>query len=89
MGEVSRTEEGFVVDAAVIGRAFSIPSEQVRDEMRGGQITSRSETGTDEDTGRWRMTFFRNGRAFRLVVDADGQILSRSKFPVQVPPPGA
>ena len=86
MADVSRTAEGFVVDAAVIARAFGILPAQVREDMRNGRITSRSETGRDEDVGRWRMTFFRNGRAFRIVVDAEGAILSRSTFPVRTPP---
>lgn len=82
MGEVSVTENGFVVDAGVIAEAFGITAEQVRADMRGGRITSRSETGAGNDAGRWRMTFYRDDRAFRLVVNAEGHVLSRGSFPV-------
>lgn len=82
MGEVSVSRDGFEVDAGVVGGAFGIPPETVREEMRAGLITSRCETGVDEDEGRWRLTFYRGGRAFRLVVDAEGAVLTRGSFPV-------
>lgn len=82
MNEVSKTDSGFVVEAAAIARAFKITEEQVREEMRNGLISSRSESGSGKDEGRWRMTFYRAERAFRLVVDADGQVLSRGSYPV-------
>ncbi len=82
MSEVSKTDSGFVVEAATIARAFKITEEQVREEMRNGLISSRSESGAGEDEGRWRMTFYRADRAFRLVVDEKGEVLSRGSFPV-------
>lgn len=82
MSEVSKTDSGFVVEAATIARAFKITEEQVREEMRNGLISSRSESGSGEDEGRWRMTFYRSDRAFRLVVDEEGEVLSRGSFPV-------
>ena len=82
MSEVSKTDSGFVVEAATIARAFKITEEQVREEMRNGLISSRSESGSGEDEGRWRMTFYRADRAFRLVVDEEGEVLSRGSFPV-------
>lgn len=82
MSEVSKTDSGFVVEAAAIARAFGITEEQVRDEMRTGRISSRSERGSGKDKGRWRMTFYRADRAFRLVANAEGEVLSRGSFPV-------
>ena len=82
MSEVSKTGNGFVVEAAAIARAFRITEEQVREEMRNGRISSRSERGAGEDEGRWRMTFYRGDRAFRLVVDEEGEVLSQGSFPV-------
>ncbi|SDI82554.1 DUF6522 family protein [Alloyangia pacifica] len=82
MGEVSKTDSGFVVEAATIARAFKVTEEQVREEMRSGLISSRSERGAGKDEGRWRMTFYRADRAFRLVVDEEGEVLSRGSFPV-------
>lgn len=34
------------------------------------------------DEGRWRLTFYCEGRALRLNVDAGGRILSRARFDV-------
>ena len=82
MSEVSKTDSGFVVEAATVARAFKITEEQVREEMRNGLISSRSESGSGEDEGRWRITFYRAERAFRLVVDEEGEVLSRGSFPV-------
>ncbi|WP_336042219.1 DUF6522 family protein [Pseudooceanicola nanhaiensis] len=79
---VTVSEEGFVVDAALVGRAFSLSSDDVREEMRKGQITVRSETGIGRDEGRWRLTFVRDRRALRLIVNRDGDVLSQGTFPV-------
>jgi hypothetical protein len=48
--------------------------------LRNGAITSRCERGIGEDEGRFRLTFFHAGRRLRLVVDADGRILQRSRI---------
>ena len=82
MSEVSKTDSGFVVEASAIAQAFKITEDQVREEMRNGLISIRSESGSGEDQGRWRMTFYRADRAFRLVVDQEGEVLSRGSFPV-------
>lgn len=86
MNEVTIMAEGFVVDAAVIGRAFRIPPVSVPERMRAGEITSRCETGIDDDAGRFRLTFFCAGRALQLTVDAEGAVLSRATLRVWAPP---
>lgn len=88
MSDVAITAEGFVVDAEVIAAAFGLDPATVPERLRRGEITSRSETGVDEDAGRWRLTFFSGGRALRLIVDAEGTILSRSTFPAHAPRSG-
>lgn len=80
MSEVERSGEGFTVDAALLSRAFGIPTETVRAMMRDGRITSRCEAGMDEDAGRWRLTFFHQGRTCRLTVDGSGRVLKQSTF---------
>lgn len=82
MSQISVSAEGFVVDAELLGSVFGVAPETIPAEMRNGDITSRCETGVDEDAGKSRLTFYRAGRALRLVVNSDGQILSRSSFPV-------
>lgn len=89
MSEVEREGDGFVVDAALLAAAFGRSVTQVRAFMTNGRITTRSETGTDADAGRWRLTFYHDGRAFRLTVDAQGNILSRATFDARDPRPSA
>lgn len=89
MTEVSVTAEGFVVDAEVVGAAFDLDPATVPERLRSGEITSRCETGVDEDAGRWRLTFYCGGRGLRLTVDEKGVILSRATFAAHAPHPGA
>lgn len=88
MTGVSITAQGFVVDAEVVGTAFGLDPATVPERMRLREITSRCETGVDEDAGRWRLTFYYGGRALRLTVDAMGTIISRATF-VAHPPQAA
>ncbi|KAA9005002.1 DUF6522 family protein [Histidinibacterium aquaticum] len=88
MGAVSFTTEGFVVDAEIVGTAFDLPPAEIPARLRAGEITSRCETGVDEDAGRWRLTFFHGGRALRLVVDQTGEVLSRATFAAHAPKAG-
>lgn len=81
-GEVTLSDTGFEVEAALIASAFGLDPASVPDLMRAGAITSRCETGVGEDEGRWRLTFFHKGRALRLTVDATGAILLRATFDV-------
>lgn len=85
MSSVTLDTNGFVVDAGIVAEAFGFDPASVPERMRGGEITSRCETGVDEDAGRWRLTFFAGGRALRLLVDAEGMILARSTFPAHPP----
>jgi hypothetical protein len=84
---VSVTEGGFVVDAELLGAAFGIEAASVPERLRTAEITSLCETGVEEDAGRWRLTFYRGGRALRVTVDARGTILSRSTFAAHPPRP--
>jgi hypothetical protein len=77
---VERDGDGFVVPAEIIAPAFGLDPAAVPALMRQGTMTSQCETGVDADAGRWRLTVFHDGRALRLTVDADGQILSRATF---------
>lgn len=88
MNKVTINTDGFVVDAEIIGTAFNLPPADVPGKLRLCEITSRCEIGVDEDAGRWRLTFYCNGRALRLVVDECGAILSRSTFPAHPPTAG-
>ena len=80
MTDVARDGDGFVVDATILSVAFGRSAPEIRARMQDGRITSRCETGSGEDAGRWRLTFFHEGRALRLTVNARGEVLKRSMF---------
>jgi hypothetical protein len=74
-----RFEQGDVsIDAAVIAEGLAIEPAQVQPLMRDGRITSLCERGVDEDAGRYRLTFFHGKRRFRLVADAQGNVIEHS-----------
>jgi hypothetical protein len=82
MTDVARDGEGFVVPAPLLARAFGMTEDDVAAAIRAGRMTSVCETGQDEDSGRWRLTFRHGGRACRFTVDATGRILKTARFPV-------
>ncbi len=83
MTRVEPSQDGFVVDATLLAEAFEIAPDAVQPLMRKGEITSRSETGIEEDAGRSRLTFHYRDRAVRFVVDQSGTILKQMRFPVR------
>jgi hypothetical protein len=85
MTAVTREGDTFVIAAPELARALGLTEDAVRAGLRDGSITSRCEAGIDEDAGRWRLTFRGGGRACRFVVDAEGNILTRSGFPIRTP----
>ncbi|MGB3179132.1 MAG: DUF6522 family protein [Albidovulum sp.] len=89
MTQIEVTQDGFVVDAAVIAEAFRLVPKDIQALMRRGDITSISETGVGEDAGRARLTFHYRDRALRLVVDQTGAILKRASFPAPARNPAA
>ncbi|MDU9004342.1 DUF6522 family protein [Sedimentitalea todarodis] len=81
MTRVEISQDGFVVDAEVIAKAFKLEPENIQPLMRSGEITSLSETGIGEDAGRARLTFHYGDRTVRLVISQTGTILKRVSFP--------
>ena len=80
MTQIEINLEGFVIEAALLADAFGLQPADVQPLMRSGEITSRSETGMDEDAGRSRLTFHYGDQAVRFVVDQSGAILKRVSF---------
>jgi hypothetical protein len=68
------------VDAALVAGGLGIAPSRLIDLLRSGKITSLCERGIDEDSGRYRLTFFSESGRFRLVVDESGRILQRSSL---------
>ncbi|MGJ3262494.1 MAG: DUF6522 family protein [Salinarimonas sp.] len=81
MGEafVRRDDDGFDVDAAMIGDGLGLEPARVVALLREGAITSRVERGEGEDAGRWRLSFFHESARFRIIVDEAGRVLTRSR----------
>lgn len=82
MTAVTITTDGFEVDASVIATAFGLDPSTLQAQMREGEVTSLCEAGVDADLDRFRLTFRHAGRALRLTVNADGEVLTRAMFPV-------
>ena len=80
MTDVIRSDDGFTVDACLIGDALGIDPAHVPALMRQGRITSRCETGEGADAGRFRLSFFHGARTLRLTISTDGTILKRALF---------
>jgi hypothetical protein len=66
------------VDAVVVAQGLGIHPDFLLECMRDGRVTSLCETGSGEDSGRFRLTFFSANCRFRLVADESGAILQRS-----------
>ena len=72
-------EDGAIqVDAVVVAQGLGLHPDFLLECMRDGRVTSLCETGSGEDSGRFRLTFFSGNRRFRLVADDSGAILQRS-----------
>lgn len=68
------------IDAHIIAEAFGLDAAAIHGLMKDRKITSMSERGQDEDAGRFRVTFWYEDRALRLIFDDAGTLLSRSRF---------
>ncbi len=66
------------LDASLIAEDLGLSPAQVLEHLRAGELTARCEQGIGEDAGLFRLTFYRESRRLRLVVDQAGRILQRS-----------
>lgn len=64
-----------VIDAADLAALLDLTPDEVRDRMRDGRITTRLETGEDEDAGKMRLSFFHDDMRVRLTCSEDGTVL--------------
>ena len=77
--KVDLTENGAVVDANDLGPLLGLEPSAVPENMRNGEITSRSETGVGEDAGNVRLTFWYRGRRVRLICDLSGEVIKMTR----------
>lgn len=75
---ITRTADGFVVDAVLLGCAFGLDPAEVPVLMRSGVIKGHHEKGVGADAGRHCLAFSHSGRTFRITLDAAGRIVSQS-----------
>ena len=78
--------DSFTVDAAIIGEKLGVEPAKVLAGIREGSITSLCERGIDEDASRFRLTFSRGNRRFRLIVDTQGVVIQVSTLDFGVRP---
>lgn len=87
MTKIERKNGDFIVDAALLADTFGLSQEEIKVRMRDGAITSRCETGVEEDAGCWRLTFHHRYRACRFIVDETGEILKKAIFSIKTKSP--
>lgn len=73
------TGEGFTIEAHDLAPLLDLSPEKTRELMRAGRITSLVERGEGADAGRYRVTFRCGTLRLRLIVDAQGEVLKRSR----------
>ncbi len=70
-------DQTFRIDAALVAEGLAIEPALLWQSMRDGRITSVCEKGTEEDAGRYRLTFFSENSRFQLTIDERGNVLRR------------
>ena len=78
MSDIELAEGAVKVDAAVIATDLGLTPEGVLNALRDRRLTAVCEQGLEQDSGRWRLTFYHADRRLRLVIDQAGQVLERS-----------
>lgn len=77
--KIDLTQASPTIDAADLGKMLDLHPAEVITLMREGAITSRFETGTDEDAGTHRLTFWYDGTRLRFTCDSAGEVLKTSR----------
>ena len=78
MAEINFSSGSVEISADLIAEGLSIAPQDVPALMRAGEITSLHEQGVYRDAGRTRITFFYKGKRFRIVINAEGDVLHRA-----------
>ena len=78
MAQIAFADGDIEVPAELIAKGLGVPLARMQTLMRAGAITSRCESGVDDDAGRHRLTFFCGGRRFRLIIDDEGRVIRRT-----------
>jgi hypothetical protein len=76
--QINITDGDFLIDAGLLAELLGVAASEIPTLMQARAITSACERGTDEHSGRYRLSFFYRSRRARLNVDASGTVLNRS-----------
>lgn len=77
--KIDLTQDSPTINAADLGPLLDVRAADVLALMRDGAITSRFETGIDEDAGTHRLTFWYGDLRLRFTCDAQGHVLKTSR----------
>jgi hypothetical protein len=84
---LERDGEGdFLLDPARLAKHFALGTERFRRLVRAGHVKSSVEQGMGEDEGRRRLTVRCGNRAWTVVVDTGGNIVSETLLVLRRPP---
>ena len=78
MIEIDDNGQAFTVPAETIAEGLRLDPAEVQPMLKSGAIATSCEAGVDEDFGTFRLTFSTRHRRLRLIVDALGDIVSKS-----------
>lgn len=65
------------IEAVVVAPSFGLHPQQFQKLLQAGKIATLCERGTGEDDDTYRISFYQQHQRARLVIAADGTILSR------------
>lgn len=83
--QIEMTDEGPMVSATDLAPLLGIDPAELQRLMREGEVSSLHEIGTDEDAGRFRLTFRYRDRMVRLTCTDDGKVISRTVTSASLP----
>lgn len=63
------------IEGALVADRLGLELAEFRQLMADGKITVLCERGTDEDTGRYRASFYYGNQRARFIVDETGRIV--------------
>lgn len=84
--KIDLTQPNPTIDATDLAAVFDLDPAEVLQLMREGAITSRFETGVDEDAGSHRLTFWHGLRRVRFTCDASGEVVKTSRVKLEKKP---
>jgi hypothetical protein len=83
--KIDLTQPNPTIEAVHLGKLLGLDPADVLALMRSGEITSRFETGVDEDAGTFRLTFWYKRIRVRLTCDVEGTVINTTRVTAEKP----